>query len=445
MREGRRCAPCGAPAVLLVVGILLGLTGCEATQDLPPTQASSAHFRYHARKAADVQADILDRLERNRADFYQYMGLSGDSITDYYYFTDPDDLAKNGPCSLPQSDCTLGRSAFASVPFHEHELIHSYMYSVGAPSAPVLEGMAESVGCTRSASANSKAAEPDWRRVIQDWPSADLTLYASDERFVTYLLGQFTVPQTVKYYGADRFTLDPDTFALNFKAVWNVSLDSVWSAAVGSGAPEAVLPICPCAIDPITSGGGETSLVHPNAAEYRPISAADGPLTIDLSTNGYINVQNCVRDTPSMQVLQQNLSSRSTIVMQPDQDRYFLTFESQATDAFTASHDLALQSTCAGLSTFAAVTRASQLGLAAPRSGGPSWYIMISTAGPVTAQRSDGGTGNLALCTDCSLTNCQPLSSFSATASVADGAVLQFTPDSSGSTRGLDTASVVFY
>ena len=149
--------PCGAPAVLLVVGILLGLTGCEATQDLPPTQASSAHFRYHARKAADVQADILDRLERNRADFYQYMGLSGDSITDYYYFTDPDDLAKNGPCSLPQSDSHARVAVHcASGPFHEHELIHSYMYSVGAPSAPVLEGMAESVGCTHSPAPTAK-------------------------------------------------------------------------------------------------------------------------------------------------------------------------------------------------------------------------------------------------------------------------------------------------
>lgn len=424
--------------------MFLALSGCKSGPDLPPTRASSVHFRYHARSPADVQSDILARLERNRADFYQFMGLTDESVTDYYYFADANDLAENAPCYLPQSDCAVGHSAYASIPFHEHELIHTYMAGVGAPSAPVLEGMAESIGCIRAAGGNNNSSELDWRRAVMDYPSADITLYAGDQHFVTHLLTQMGVAQTVAYYRRDLFTMDPTVFATAFQSFWNTDIDGAWSAAVGSGAPSPFLPICPCAADPIAIDS-MVSVAHPNAADYRPLPVDSGPLTVDFSGNGYVDGQSCRRDTASVQVLAPSPSSRSTLVFQPDQDQYFLTFEGQGTETFTASRDLALQPTCAGLSTFSAITRATQLGLAAPRSSGSSWFIGLSTAGPLTMARNDSGTGALAVCTDCSLTSCQPLASFGATAAVGDGMVLQFTPDASMSAKGLDAVAVVFH
>jgi len=437
------------PALLFAWGIVLTLSACqsppESQRDLPPIQASSAHFHYHARSPDDVQSDILDRLERNRADFYQFMGLADESITDYYYFADETDLIKNAPCTLPRSDCTLRHSAYASIPFHEHEIIHTYMAGVGAPSAPILEGVAESVGCIRSAGADYNGSELDWRVAVSNYPSADSTLYAGDQRFVTQLMNQMSVAKTVEYYRQDLFTLDPAQFALAFEHFWNLRIDDVWSAAVGSGAPGPFLPICPCAVNSVAIDSTETSVAHPNDADYRPMPLDSGPLTIEFSTNGYIDVQNCRRDTPSMQVLQQSRLGRSTLVLQPDQEQYFLTFENSGTERFTASRNLSLQPTCSGLSTFSAVAGASQLGVAAPRSGGPNWFIGVSAAAPMRVERIDAGTGALTICSDCSLTNCQSLDSLGATASVGGGMVIQFTPDSSTSTRGLDAVVVVFH
>src|SRR5262249_31781047 len=153
--SGRRAGP------LSTLLVLLGLTGCNPAPDLPPVQASSPHFRYHARNPGDVQADILDRLERNRADFHQFMGLVDDGVPDYSSSPHPDDLARNGPCTLPESDCTSRRSVYAASPLQEHELIHSYMAGVGGPSAPLLEGMAEAVGCLRPTGGDNMPAEPD--------------------------------------------------------------------------------------------------------------------------------------------------------------------------------------------------------------------------------------------------------------------------------------------
>src|SRR4029077_6870714 len=130
----------------------------------------------------------------------------------YYFFADDNDLVATAPCTLPNSDCAVGHSAYASIPFHEHELIHTYMDGVGAPSAPVLEGLAESVGCIRAAGANDNSSETDWRRAVQEYPSADTTLYAGGQRFVAGLITQMGVAETVAYYRFDRFTLDPSAF-----------------------------------------------------------------------------------------------------------------------------------------------------------------------------------------------------------------------------------------
>ena len=430
---------------MLVAGAwLTSAAGCQSTPDLPPTRVSTAHFRYHARSEGDVQSDVLARMERNRADFSQLMGLTDDDVTDYYYFSDPNDLATNGPCTLAGSDCVVGRSAYASVPFHEHELIHTYMASVGAPSAPLLEGVAESVGCVRSASAASSASEQDWRRAVHEYPSPDPTLYAADERFAMYLLTKMSVARTVAYYRGDPFTLDPSTFATNFRAAWSLNVDDVWAAAVGSGAPPSLSPVCPCAADPIAADSMQVSFGHPNAADYRPIAPATSAVTIDFSANGYVNVQSCLRDTPSLEVLQESRGRQSTLVLEPDQGHYFLAFETAGTETFRTSSELSLSPTCAGLSAFAVGSRASQLGLAAPRASRSNWYIGLSTATPTTVQRVDAGTGTLTLCADCNLANCQSLTALAAPVAVSDGAVLQFTPDSSTSTNGLDTTVAIF-
>jgi hypothetical protein len=122
----------------------------------------------------------------------------------------------------------------------------------------------------------------------------------------------------------------------------------------------------------------------------------------------------------------------------------FLTFENPATEVFTASSDLKLQPACSGLSTFEAVTRAPQLGPAAPRSGGPDWCIEVSAGASTTVERTDAGTGAVAVRSDCTLTSCQSLDAVGATAPVVSGMVVRFTPDSS-STRGLDTAILAFF
>jgi hypothetical protein len=433
-------------AILFLSGpILLMLPTCGApSPDLPPIQASSAHFRYHARAPADVQSDILDRLERNRADFYQFMGLDDENVTDYYYFTDDADRAANSPCPIAGADCALRHSAYASIPFHEHELIHTYMFGVGAPSVPVSEGTAEAVGCIRQAGGYGTSGETDWRRAVHDYPTSDLTIYAASQRFVLYLMKQMGVAETVAYYRADPFTLDPASFAQDFQRFWGSPIDDVWSAAVGSGAPEPTLPICPCEVDSIAIGSGETSVIHPNDAAYRPLPPGPGPLTLDVSTSGFVELDNCGRDTTSMQLFEVGGSTRHTVVLQADDDHYFLTFDGSGTDTVTASQDLALQPTCAGLSTFA-VDRASQLALAAPRAGGATWYLRLSTTHPATLARFDIGSGALSICSDCSQTSCQSLAPSTGTASVEDGMVLRFTPDSSTAANGLDVVTALLY
>ena len=419
------------------MAICAASASCDGNQtDLPPVQASSARFRYHAADRTEVPSDILERLERHRTDVNAFLGLVDDEPVDYYFFSDPARVS----CPLESTDCSNGRSVFSTDPFMEHELLHAYLAGTGTPPQPIIEGMAEVLGCIRGG--GSPTVERDWKRAVEEFPTGDWSIYHSSQRLMKHLLSGMGARRTIRYYREAVFTTDAALFALQFERWWGIPFEQVWSAAIGPEPTSESLPICPCQADPISPATGAQLLPHVNASDYRPLDPGCRTFVLDFAMTGGVFLQDCERRTPLVRLLGPAARGRSLIVIRTLDTPHFLSFLSTGTESFVSSDGVALESSCSAASSIA--LDAGSLGIAGPRNGGDRWYLRLQTSRPLTVTRRDSNASGLRVCQDCTLTACQDLSSTTDTASVSDGAILELTPSASGAIGALDAADVSF-
>jgi len=65
-------------------------------------------------------------------------------VIHYYKFVDATDFAMNAPCPKGSGGCADGRGVYTFDPFHQHELVHAYLWPFGLPLTVVMEGAAGS-------------------------------------------------------------------------------------------------------------------------------------------------------------------------------------------------------------------------------------------------------------------------------------------------------------
>lgn len=366
-----------------------------------------------------------------------YLGLVDQNVVDYYLFEDAAEVS----CPLGSPHCTSGRSVYSTMPFMEHELIHAYLAGLGPPPQPLLEGMAEAIGCTRGDGALT--VERDWRRAVAEFPTVDGSIYQASQRFARYLLAEKGVPRTMAFYDVALFTTDPAVFALQFERWWGLPFEGVWSTALGSDPPVESLPICPCKTDPIVPGSGPQAVSHPNSGDYRPLDPGHHAFLLVFSTTGGAWVQDCERRGPLAQLLGPAVRGRNVIAIRTDDSPQFLSFVSAGTEVFDVEAPTALEANCASAPSVSVDEGA--LGVAAPRAAGSGWYLRLAAPRALTMTRWDGNASGLRVCRDCSLASCQSLAAALDEAAVEDGMILELTSTTTAETPGLDSAQVSFH
>ncbi|HVV49302.1 MAG TPA: hypothetical protein VHO06_06575 [Polyangia bacterium] len=425
----------------LAAGFFTGCGGSGAT--LPPVQVESAHFRYHAESATEVQSDILERLERSRADVLAYLGRQEDDVIDYYLFADHDAYTAATPCGSETYGCETGHSIFSNDVMSEHELIHAYTRDIGLPPIPIVEGTAEAIGCLRQGV--SDTAE-DWQSAVANYPPPE-PVYGTSRRLVRALLDTHGIAQFTDYYAQSVYTWDPALFALQYQQFWGTSFAPLWNEVNAEGSPPPAR--CPCMADPISPDGTTVAVIHPNASDYRPIAAGTQTVLLTFSTNTFVGIQDCSRETTDAQLLSLQSAPASVALLRLDPPaQYFLDFELAAsssagqgatTDAFTATAGVEVEQTCTTATPLVLGANVTQLTVAVPRApSGVTWYVPLSLSGSTMLYRDDSAPTSLNVCADCA-SACSPLDGFGSAVPANGQAVLQISPGASQSPTGLVT------
>jgi hypothetical protein len=255
--------------------------GCS---DLPDDQLlTSPHFRYHARADAVLDPTIMDRLEAHRAAFDARYGVDP-GVVDYYLFRDPADLGANSPCPAG-TECTDQRSVMASIPFHEHELVHAFLSDSGSPAPVVAEGFAQYAACIYPRRA--------YRVPPEQWPVAvgasstdsigDASVeYNFGQRLVAWMMAAGGPKRLLDFYHRSFGTTDAAVFALQFERFWDRRLGDV--------ADELELhdllyrgSSCPCTAPALPEDGSAASFVA--LQDYRTVGVAEES-RLELTSDG---------------------------------------------------------------------------------------------------------------------------------------------------------------
>jgi hypothetical protein len=234
--------------------------------NLPNDQIwASPHFRY-ATRADDpgVCAGVMDRLEAHLQALGDYFGVAwaGGTI-DYYKFRDRDDFRANSDCPQSASACATPVGDVRSTrPLDGHELVHIYTRPLGRPPLLLEEGIAEALSPEGRA---FMAPEQSWRDILAvgpDSPSANLN-YTAGAWFVSYLLQQFGPSAFLSFYRAAAPNHAEEAIAEQFRNVYSLDLDQLWSEAQSSAPTVSGVPVWECAsAEPVQTGGAAASLAE---------------------------------------------------------------------------------------------------------------------------------------------------------------------------------------
>ena len=226
------------PFVLLPLLPTLAV-GCSSDdgRNLPRDRLwESTHFRYHTRTDDSEPCEaVLVQLERHFELMQGYLGFSWPSgrKVDYYKFRDKADYLSNSGCPKDSDSCARDSDLMSPHVLQDHELIHTYLASVGMPPAFFVEGVAVVLACDHVfALQNFKP----WQDVVTEAFGVKFgRAYYEGPWFVGYLLDRFGPASFLALYGSlDYGTATADTIAAAFASVYGESLDAVWNASLAS-------------------------------------------------------------------------------------------------------------------------------------------------------------------------------------------------------------------
>lgn len=127
---------------MAVAGLLVG---CLEVPPMPPVAEETTHFRYRVGEGLPLCPAAIEWTEHHYETVAPWFGVElppGERF-DYSYLHQEE---IDETCGLGASGCAMEGYAFASRPFHGHELVHLYAHLLGRPPALFREGIAEVLG-----------------------------------------------------------------------------------------------------------------------------------------------------------------------------------------------------------------------------------------------------------------------------------------------------------
>lgn len=228
---------------LPVLGLLAALSGCE--DDLPNDRTwQSSHFRYHTRSSDDgACADLLAVLDEHWRVTNVALGnrLPDTTVVDYFKFVDQSDLNGNGPCEQGVA-CTDGTRVMTAAAFHQHELIHAYLFSIGFPPWLFVEGTAVALSC--QVPLYGRPAADSWTTALTA-DRHDTALFAAGGWLVADLLAKHGPEKYLRLYADLPHGADANLVASTFQTIYGTTLDDAWAQAMSRDtAPPSCLWEC---------------------------------------------------------------------------------------------------------------------------------------------------------------------------------------------------------
>lgn len=224
--------------------------------DLPRDRTWEAGpVRYHTRSSDDlVCPDLVGVLEQHLAVINGALGQGLDPATrvEYFKFASQSDLDAHGPCDGAIA-CTDRNQVMTAAPFHQHELIHAYLFPIGFPPWFLLEGAAVALSCQLSL--YERPTADSWRTVMTR-DRHDAALYAGGGWLVAHLLVSYAPAKFLQLYAEVPQAADADLVSATFERIYGITLDTAWADVIAlTTAP----PNCPweCAQPPLNGSSQE--------------------------------------------------------------------------------------------------------------------------------------------------------------------------------------------
>jgi hypothetical protein len=395
----------GWPAALACTGVALLLASCgDQNLDLPSAEVGrSTHFRYYARATDRLPVGILDLLEAHWTQMSAFFRLDQNLLVNYYLFDSPDDLVTDGPC---RSACApTGAALYTDLPFDEHELIHTYLASLGSTAPIVAEGVASGLSCFDHYSLPEiPPPDPSWQAAASNF-HVDSTDYGQS-RLVRYLIRHHGPEAFASFYRYAEQTLDPGLFALQFERFWGESIDTAWAAATAPQVSPTYLDVGMCGCSeaelPVDGGSVPVAPLYGSHSLPRPFTLAmASDLAVSMQDLGRTAIRNCWDEDYAQRIIRSDMvAPPSTVILHVPAGHYYVQAfpASPSPGSVSIRRGAWLARDCTAGESFSVDSGfAGSLEVETP--GSPS-FLHLSVAGPRTATVR-AGPSTFSLCPAC--------------------------------------------
>jgi hypothetical protein len=287
--------------------------GCGDGPPFTGTVSRSQYFEYHDQVDEPLCPSLLSLLDQHAQQIGGKVGLDlrpGDPPFRYYKFRDVEAIQSSGRCPPGVDACATGNDVLSASYFHAHEQAHDYIYRAwGGWSVGLLdEGEAVALTCeplqfaTPTDVPATLVGNVDWRELIgltASTPKVHVGYHAAGY-FVTYLVDRFGWDSLKALHRSAPKGSSAATLERAFAAIYPLSMNEAWAAALGAAGAAPCLKDWLCAAAPLSAG--ETAPPTCDGAIHRSVTVDRQPgigLRIQGGNGEITLVGGCEGPTPS--------------------------------------------------------------------------------------------------------------------------------------------------
>jgi hypothetical protein len=307
------------PALAFVALLATPACGRSGAVLFVGTVSRSQFFEYHDRDDEPLCPTLLSMLDQHATQIGGKIGFVPDPANPigYYKFHDFADFEQSSGCPNTGGCATAG-GVLSPLFFEAHELAHTYVFRAWGHSATglIMEGEAVALSCRPgyyfdlSFRPRDVLRNPNWR---------DL-LYLTGTSDEGYLAAGFWITYLAQHYGWDSVRrlhqrampgIAAEDFERAFAAVYPLSMDDAWSAALDTPGALPCQDDWRCMTTPLAVGDRATS--ECDGEMHRSITVTDQPgiaATID-GTASDVYLRDCANPAAPIRELFVSLTERT--------------------------------------------------------------------------------------------------------------------------------------
>jgi hypothetical protein len=312
----------------MVAPLVVGWASCRdiAVPFVGGAESRSQFFEYHDQVNEPLCPTLLSLLDQHAQQIGGKIGLTltgSEPPFRYYKFRSFKGFIDSQVCPPEAGGCVYADHAYSSDYFQAHEQAHLYVFRAwgGFSTGLLNEGEAVALSCEplRFIEPNQRPADvvrsAAWRDLVSlSAASTDAVGgYVAAGYFVTYLVNRFGWSSLMQLHRRVPINVSADDLARSFVAVYPLSLDDAWSAALGTAGAQPCFKDWLCSATPMAVG--EDAPLGCDGQMHRTVTVTN-QAGVGLSIhggNGEITlVGGCSDAAPSWIELIGGLSTRAT-------------------------------------------------------------------------------------------------------------------------------------